>query len=272
MSSINEIDTHFVKCIGYLYASSKLRKGDPVPLQYILEEAIKNKYGIVKDYTDLVQTCLKPREEEFAPVITAAFEESKGSNSDDELELDLLKEDLMCIICNGMDVGARNRLLECSDCHSLYHQECHKPGVTEDSFENWVCYNCKEASKKLKLANGSNTTTVPISSSSSTSTKSSSKSSSSSSSHRHSSSTSSSYKSSSYSKSSDKYKSSSSKSSGQSSSSSKVSSSTSSSSGSSSSNRSALPPNINIISADKRIQIMKKKAATKLQEKRKPPR
>lgn len=44
---------------------------------------------------------------------------------------------------SGMDVGARNRLLECSDCHSLYHQECHKPGVTEDSFENWVCFNCK---------------------------------------------------------------------------------------------------------------------------------
>lgn len=99
MSSISETDTHFVKCIGYLYASSKLRKGDPVPLQYVLEETIKNKYGIVKDYTDLVQSCLKPREEEFAPVITATFEESKGSNSDNELELDLLKEDLMCVIC-----------------------------------------------------------------------------------------------------------------------------------------------------------------------------
>lgn len=62
--------------------------------------------------------------------------------------------------------------------------------------------------------------------------------------------------------------------SGQSSSSSKISGSTSSSNqnSSSTSSRSVLPPNINIISADKRIQIMKKKAATKLQEKRKPPR
>lgn len=49
----------------------------------------------------------------------------------------------LCLLFSGMDVGARNRLLECSDCHSLYHQECHKPGVTEDSFENWVCFSCK---------------------------------------------------------------------------------------------------------------------------------
>nr|XP_023021465.1 integrator complex subunit 12 isoform X2 [Leptinotarsa decemlineata] len=141
MTSSNEIDSHFVKCLGFLHASSKLRRGDPVPLQYVLEEAIKIKYGIVKDYTDLVQACLKPREN--VPLVNTPFEESKGSNSDNELELDLLKEDLMCVICNGMDVGARNRLLECSDCHSLYHQECHKPGVTEDSFDNWVCYSCK---------------------------------------------------------------------------------------------------------------------------------
>lgn len=43
-----------------------------------------------------------------------------------------------------MDVGARNRLLECSDCHALYHQECHTPVVTsQESDENWVCHNCK---------------------------------------------------------------------------------------------------------------------------------
>lgn len=97
--TLNEIDSHFVKCIGYLHASTKLRRGDPVPLQYILEEAIKNKHGVVKDYTDLVQSCLPVREEKFTSMVTSAFEESKGSNSDNELELDLLKEDLMCVIC-----------------------------------------------------------------------------------------------------------------------------------------------------------------------------
>ncbi|CAH1153482.1 unnamed protein product [Phaedon cochleariae] len=186
MTPLNEIDSHFVKCVGYLHGSSTLRRGDPVPLQYVLEEAIKNKYGIVKDYTDLVQSCLKPREEKYTTI--THYEESKGSNSDNELELDLLKEDLMCVICNGMDVGARNRLIECTDCHSLYHQECHKPMVTEDVFENWACFNCKEASKKLRIASSGSSSMVSSSSSKSSS-------------HRHSSSSSgSSYKSSSYSR------------------------------------------------------------------------
>lgn len=50
-----------------------------------------------------------------------------------------------------MDVGARNRLLECSDCHALYHQECHRPVVTlQESDDNWICQNCKDANKKFK--------------------------------------------------------------------------------------------------------------------------
>lgn len=35
-------------------------------------------------------------------------------------------------ICKGMSVGPRNRLVECSDCHMLYHQECHKPPISEN--------------------------------------------------------------------------------------------------------------------------------------------
>lgn len=31
-----------------------------------------------------------------------------------------------------MSVGPRNRLVECSDCHMLYHQECHKPPILEN--------------------------------------------------------------------------------------------------------------------------------------------
>ncbi|KAF5292017.1 hypothetical protein FQA39_LY14134 [Lamprigera yunnana] len=43
-----------------------------------------------------------------------------------------------------MDVAARNRLLECSDCHSLYHQECHRPPVSNDDADGvWTCHTCK---------------------------------------------------------------------------------------------------------------------------------
>ncbi|RZC37008.1 integrator complex subunit 12 [Asbolus verrucosus] len=259
---LNDLDPHFIKSVNYLYSSDNQVKGDTVPsLQIFLEEAIKNKVGVTKDLTGVVASSFKQRRvADFKPFINT-LEESKGSSSDNELELDLLKEDLMCIVCNGMDVGARNRLLECSDCHMLYHQECHKPIVTnQDSFDSW------DASKKLKInaaaANSATSTHSKVSSSSSSSSSTTSSSSkSNSSSHRHSSS--SSYKSSSSASKNDKY------SKTNTSSSSKTSSSSTSkpAASSSSTSRTNVTPNINIISADKRIQIMKKKAA-KLQERR----
>ncbi|XP_063928151.1 integrator complex subunit 12-like isoform X3 [Zophobas morio] len=197
---LNDIDPQFIKSLNYLYTSDNLIKGEAVPLQFYLEEAIKNKVGITKDLSGVVTSSFKQRRvTEFKPFINT-LEESNGSSSDKELELDLLKEDLMCIVCNGMDVGARNRLLECSDCHMLYHQECHKPIVTnQDSFDSWICQNCKDASKKLKLTSAPTVSSTSShgkmsSSSSSSSSSSVSSSKSNSSSHRHSSS--SSYKSS----------------------------------------------------------------------------
>ncbi|XP_044256283.1 integrator complex subunit 12 [Tribolium madens] len=260
---LNDIDPQFIKSLNCLYSSETLVKGDTVPLQYYLEEAIKSKVGVSKDLSAVVATSFKQRRvTEFKPFINT-LEESNGSSSDKELELDLLKEDLMCIVCNGMDVGARNRLLECSDCHMLYHQECHKPIVTnQDSFDSWVCQNCKDANKKMKLATTTSVSSpssshTKVSSSSSSSSSSSTSSSKSTSSHRHSSSGS--YKSGADSK-SDKYT--------KTNTSSKTSSSSTSKPATTSSSTSrTITPNINIISADKRIQIMKKKAA-KLQEKR----
>lgn len=46
-----------------------------------------------------------------------------------------------------MECNSRNRLVECSDCHSLYHQECHKPIISEADANNqensWFCTLCK---------------------------------------------------------------------------------------------------------------------------------
>lgn len=146
----NDLDPHLIKCIGLLYESRKLKKGDPVPLQYVLEEAIFQKYSVVKDYTDFFQSQLPPRESEEPPTAASIYDD-KGNNSDNDLELDLFKDDLSCVVCNKMDVGARNRLLECSDCHALYHQECHRPVVTdEDMLDTWTCSNCKSISSSKK--------------------------------------------------------------------------------------------------------------------------
>lgn len=68
--------------------------------------------------------------------------------SDDPLAA-ILEDDLTCVICKGMDVGARNTLVECGDCHSLYHQECHTPHIQDSQIDVpklvWYCSNCIKA-------------------------------------------------------------------------------------------------------------------------------
>lgn len=69
--------------------------------------------------------------------------------SDNTLALEILEDDLTCVICKGMDVGARNRLVECLECHSLYHQECHVPHILDSQIDVpglvWYCSNCSKS-------------------------------------------------------------------------------------------------------------------------------
>ncbi|XP_015436014.1 PREDICTED: integrator complex subunit 12-like isoform X2 [Dufourea novaeangliae] len=69
--------------------------------------------------------------------------------TDDTLALEILEDDLTCVICKGMDVGARNRLVECLECHSLYHQECHIPHILDSQIDvpelTWYCSNCSKS-------------------------------------------------------------------------------------------------------------------------------
>ncbi|EDV90636.1 integrator complex subunit 12 [Drosophila grimshawi] len=55
--------------------------------------------------------------------------------------------DLNCCVCGEMVFTATNRLIECSKCGALYHQECHKPAITneeasDDQEHIWQCDNC----------------------------------------------------------------------------------------------------------------------------------
>lgn len=40
-------------------------------------------------------------------------------------------DDLACVICRRIDLSAKNRLIECTRCSSLYHQECHNPVIID---------------------------------------------------------------------------------------------------------------------------------------------
>lgn len=140
-------------------------------------------------------------------------------------------EELVCVVCRRVDVGSsRNRLAECADCHALYHQECHKPPISETSVneDGWLCTMCKSKAVLHKpQSNPPAATTASQGSVAHSKSSSSSSGSASKKSHHHSLSL-------------------------------KGSSSTSTASA-------TVVPNINIINADRRLANMKKKAA-KLQE------
>lgn len=183
--------------------------------------------------------------------------------------------DLACYVCGRIDLSAKNRLIECTKCTLLYHQECHTPQIADTELNNdqessWCCAGCKTKSIKTQLIGS------PAKSYSSHSSNSSSSSSSSVSfvpttlvptptapvtqtaiipTASSAGSSSSSRKDKEYSRSSSSRH--------------HHSSSGSRSGSGSSSSKTTITPSINIISADKRLQNMKKKAAKTHESKRK---
>ncbi|XP_054290594.1 integrator complex subunit 12-like [Macrosteles quadrilineatus] len=243
-------------------------------LRIILEDTIKCKYGNRKPINlsvlglnkktvtvDEVRGKRIKLEEGsgVSPIYREDLEESQtsGSDSDDGVALEILDDDLSCVVCHEMAVGANNNLVECVECHSLYHQECHKPAITQDVNDPrfvWYCATCTKTMNKVASSSKGSPSSV---SQSGKPPKASSKSSSSSSSS---------------SKSFNAFASSSSAKSSSGSYSSKSGSSSSHQSSGKSSTKVTIPvPKINTITADKRLQIMKKNAAKK-QEKRKLPK
>lgn len=192
--------------------------------------------------------------EEMPMIISLPDGPADGVADDNNIILDdtHLKdlEDLVCVVCRRIDLSAKNRLIECTKCNLLYHQDCHKPQIfdsdlNDEQEDSWCCASCQ-----TKLAKTSHLVASPAKSSSSHSSSSSSSSSTCiviSSSKRSSEPSSSSHGHSSSSKSKSSH--------------SKHHSSSSSSGG--------VTPSINIISADKRLQNMKKKAAKTHESKRK---
>lgn len=96
--SLADLDVGFINLITSLHSNDHLLTGEPSILQTSLEEAIKSKTGITKDFTPLIATSINQQMlDEFK--LGIIIEDSKTSSSDNELELDLLKEDLMCVVC-----------------------------------------------------------------------------------------------------------------------------------------------------------------------------
>ncbi|XP_046456264.1 integrator complex subunit 12-like isoform X2 [Daphnia pulex] len=190
-----------------------------------------------------------------SPSVARKSDDLDSLNDADDLAQEIM--DLHCVICTGLDVTSGNQLVECQECHGLYHQECHQPNISDaevnDPRSVFFCSDCSKSMKKTaSRPKSSSSRESPITF----------------------------YKSRSDSPSSVSGKSSAGlvvnfskqqtlpqKPNGGSGASSKSTSSSSSSSNSSSGNTIG---NTSLINADKRLQNIKKRAATKLQEKRKP--
>ncbi|CAL8331559.1 unnamed protein product [Lota lota] len=60
---------------------------------------------------------------------------------------------LACVVCRQMTVTMGNQLVECQECHNLYHQDCHKPQVTDKEVNDprliWYCARCTRQMKRL---------------------------------------------------------------------------------------------------------------------------
>ena len=61
-----------------------------------------------------------------------------------------------CCVLHGqrqMTVTMGNQLVECQECHNLYHQDCHKPQVTDKEVNDprlvWYCARCTRQMKRM---------------------------------------------------------------------------------------------------------------------------
>ncbi|XP_044741796.1 integrator complex subunit 12-like isoform X1 [Chrysoperla carnea] len=288
MSSSSTDDAHINRVIELMHSKDESSYEE---LYKLLEEVIIKKYGNTRSLDNIrFKREVVPVAIE-TPVVSAPVpakrrsQDDSGRNSDNELVFTLLKDDLTCVTCRDMDVSAGNQLIECNSCHALYHQECHTPYILDSELNtNWICSTCKyRARKASKHSSGSSSRNNGGSGSGSGSERHSSTSASKGGSSSSYSKVSGSPSNSSSGTSTSKQYSGTNKSSSHSSSSgtgtgtsthsgSKSPSSNNSGSNSAQNNQRIVIPNINIVSAsaDKRLQIMKKKAAAKIQEKRKP--
>ncbi|CAG9560518.1 unnamed protein product [Danaus chrysippus] len=201
--------------IRQTYGNSKTL-GNVLPKKYLNEEKMespsRSKHKGDKNVTKTVAIPQQSPQQIQIP----ERENDDCSVMDGDLSFDFLQEDLNCVVCRQIAVQAGNRLVECDVCHALYHQDCHKPVISDnDMASGWKCASClssqfptafptKASEPKSPTQVSGSTTPVKISSSSSAS----------------------------------------------------------------SSPSKVVTPNINIISADKRIQIMKKKAAKQHEKKK----
>ncbi|XP_072261765.1 integrator complex subunit 12 [Pyxicephalus adspersus] len=138
----------------------------PLPPEKIKKEAEKRSSDKIKpDIADSVDLPKKPRlekpEARSSPITVQPSKELPipDLSSFDETNADdfAMEMGLACVVCRQMTVFSGNQLVECQECHNLYHQDCHKPQVTDKDVNDprlvWYCARCTRQMKRMALKN-----------------------------------------------------------------------------------------------------------------------
>lgn len=88
------------------------------------------------------------------------------SSEKQQMEDNSLKEleELFCATCGNVTTSLRNQLVECCNCHLLYHQDCHKPPISDADAQQseWQCSKCGQGQLvESALTSSSSTSSSP---------------------------------------------------------------------------------------------------------------
>ncbi|XP_063775398.1 integrator complex subunit 12 [Pseudophryne corroboree] len=145
-------------------ASTILSK--PLQIEKVKKETEKRTSDKMKvDISDPVELPKKPRlekpEARSSPITVQSSKDLPvpDLSSFDETNADdfAMEMGLACVVCRQMTVFAGNQLVECQECHNLYHQDCHKPQVTDKDVNDprlvWYCARCTRQMKRMAQKN-----------------------------------------------------------------------------------------------------------------------
>ncbi|KAM3939015.1 integrator complex subunit 12 [Leptodactylus fuscus] len=138
----------------------------PLPTEKVKKEAEKRSSDKMKaDISDIVELPKKPRlekpEARSSPITVPNSKDipMPDLSSFDETSADdfAMEMGLACVVCRQMTVFSGNQLVECQECHNLYHQDCHKPQVTDKDVNDprlvWYCARCTRQMKRMAQKN-----------------------------------------------------------------------------------------------------------------------
>ncbi|XP_017131731.1 integrator complex subunit 12 [Drosophila elegans] len=174
LAATQEVDPVLKKAIKLLHSSNPTSAAE---LRLLFDEALKSRFGPEKSLTSNMSQRMLEDEANFPG--RAATPPQQPINADEIINLtnspdkepsdsvDTIADsddglsavgivntgdtgdfgDLNCCVCGEMVFTATNRLIECSKCGAMYHQECHKPPITkeeaaDDQEQTWQCDTC----------------------------------------------------------------------------------------------------------------------------------